>query len=320
MNDAARRLGIALPIVQAPVGSVTTPALAAAVSNAGGLGTLAGSWRTPEDLRRLIRETRALTPLPFGVNLVLAFDPGERLEVVLEEDVRVVSFFWGDPSPWIPLVRSAGGIAIHSAGSADEAAIAVDAGAGILVAQSIEAGGHVRGTFSRDEAVAEVRRVAHGTPVLAAGGIGDANDVRGAMRAGADGVWVGTRFVASDESAAHPDYRQRIVNASAADTVLCNLFDIGWPDAPHRVLRNSTVSDWERAGSPATGSRPGEGEIVAHFPDGKPVLRYEDMPPVAGMTGNVEALSLYAGESVDRITEILPAAEIVRRLSKGLHP
>jgi len=318
MNEAARRLGVALPIVQAPVGSVTTPALAAAVSNAGGLGTLAGTWCSPADLRRVLLETRALTSRPIGVNLVLAFDVRPHLEAALEEGVRIISFFWGDPAPWIPRVHAAGGVVLHSVGSVEEAALAVKGGVDVLVAQGVEAGGHVRGTRARDALMTEVKGVANGLPVLAAGGVADARDVREAMHAGADGVWPGTRFVASDEAGAHADYKQRIVDASAADTLLCDLFDIGWPDAPHRVLRNSTVRAWETAGSPASGKRPGEDDVVAHFPNGTPILRYEDATPITGMTGNVEALSLYAGESVDRIAEILPAGEIVRRLGEGL--
>lgn len=318
MNAAAGRLGIAIPLVQAPVGSVTTPALAAAVSNAGGLGTLAGTWRTPERLRELVRETRAMTGRPFAVNLVLAFDPRERLAAALEEGVRVFSFFWGDPAPWIPVVHEAGGVVIHSVGSADEARVAVAAGVDVLVAQGVEAGGHVRGILPRDRIAKEVKSAANGVPVLAAGGISDVADVRTTMGAGAGGVWVGTRFVASEESCAHPDYKQRIVDAAATDTLLCEVFDIGWPDAPHRILRNSTVRAWEAAGRPPTGRRPGEGEVVARLPGGRPVLRYEDTTPVHDMTGKVEALALYAGESVDRIAAILPAREIVRRLGAGL--
>jgi NAD(P)H-dependent flavin oxidoreductase YrpB (nitropropane dioxygenase family) len=318
MNEAARRLGISLPIVQAPVGSMTTPALAAAVSNAGGLGMLAGTWYTPDELRLRLRQTRALTSQPIGVNLVLAFDVRRHLEVALEEGVRIISFFWGDPTPWISSVHAASGVVVHSVGSVHEATLAVQAGVDVLVAQGAEAGGHVRGTRPRNLLVTEVKGIATGLPVLAAGGVADARDVREALRAGADGVWPGTRFVASDEAAAHRDYKRRIVESSAADTLLCDLFDIGWPEAPHRVLRNSTVRAWEAAGRPAHGARPGEGDIVAHFPDGRPIIRYEDAPPIEGTTGDIESLSLYAGESVDRIAEVLPAADIVRRLSEGL--
>ena len=317
MNAAARRLGVELPIVQAPVGSVTTPALAAAVSNAGGLGMLAATWRSPAQLREVLRQTRALTTRPFGVNLVLAFDPRERLRVALEEGVGVISLSWGDPAPWIRMIHEAAGTVIHAVGSADEAARASHAGVDILVAQGVEAGGHVLGTVPRDRLVAEVKQLAGGIPVLAAGGVSDAEDVRKAMNAGADGVWSGTRFVACTEAGAHPDYQQRIVDATAVDTLLCGLFDIGWPDAPHRVIRNSTVRVWEAAGRPA-GARPGEGEVLAHFPGGRPIVRYADVPPVAGVTGEVEALALYAGESVERIEDVLPAAEIVHRMSAAL--
>lgn len=314
MNAAASRLGVDLPIVQAPIGSATTAVLAAAVSNAGGLGMLAGSWRTPAELRELIGQTRTLTPRPFGVNLVLPFDPAPRLHAALEAGARIISLFWGDPAPWIPLVHEAGGLVIHSVGDADEAARAAAAGVDLLVAQGVEAGGHVRGTTPLAELIGTVKRAARDVPVLAAGGIGDVAACHRALGLGVEGVWVGTRFLASAESGAHAIYKSHIVGANAADTMLGTIFDIGWPEAPHRMLRNSTVRAWEAAGRPSTGTRPGEGEVIAHYSDGTPVARYEDMIPVEGMTGNLEALALYAGCSVDAITEVLPAARIVERL------
>jgi NAD(P)H-dependent flavin oxidoreductase YrpB (nitropropane dioxygenase family) len=318
MNEATRRLGIAWPIVQAPIGSASTPALAAAVSNAGGLGMLAGSWRSAETWRESIAQTRELTAFPFGVNFVLALDPGERLRIALDAGVAVVSFFWGDPSPWIVPVHRAGAVVVHTVGSGDEARAAAGAGVDVLVAQGVEAGGHVRGETPLVQLLADVRSAAPGLPVFAAGGIADASDVRTALAAGADGVWVGTRFVASAESAAHADYKRRIVEATATDTVLTDLFDLGWPDAPHRVIRNSTVRKWEMAGRPSSGHRPGEGESIAHHGDGRAVMRYEDTPPIEGMSGNLEALPHYAGKSVERIDRVLPAAEIVHRLSAGM--
>ncbi len=314
MNAAAARLGVALPIVQAPIGSATTPALAAAVSNAGGLGMLAGSWRTPEALRDLIGETRARTPHPFGVNLVLEFDPGPRLEAALDAGVRIISLFWGDPAPWIPVVHQAGGIVIHSVGSPEEAARAIAAGVDLLVVQGVEAGGHVRGTMPLAELTGAVKRMASGVPFLAAGGIGNATDARRVFRLGADGVWLGTRFLASVEAGAHGDYKERLVAAKGTDTLLSTVFDFGWPNAPHRALRNSTVSAWEHAGRPPSGMRPGEGEVIAHHADGRPVVRYEDTIPLEGMTGDLEALALYAGQSVDVIRDVMPAARIVEAL------
>lgn len=318
MNAAASRLGIRLPIVQAPIGSATTPALAAAVSNAGGLGMLAGTWQSPDLLRGLIAQTRALTDRPFGLNLVLAFDPQERLRAGLEAGVRIFSFFWGDPAPWVGAVHQAGGVVIHTAGDAREAAAAAAAGVDVLVAQGVEAGGHVRGTTPLATLIGEVKGAAPGVPVLAAGGIGDGRGARAALRRGADGVWLGTRFVASDESGAHPDYKRRLAAATAGETLRGVVFDIGWPAAPHRMLRNSTVRAWEAAGRPAPGVRPGEGDLVARYPDGRPVVRYEDMIPVEGMTGDLEALALYAGCSVDAVPDTRPAARIVAELATGL--
>lgn len=314
MNAAATRLGVELPIVQAPIGSATTPALAAAVSNAGGLGMLAGSWRSPVVLRDLIGQTRALTRQPIGVNLVLEFDPARQIETALKAGVRIISLFWGDPAPWVPKVHQAGGIVIHSVGSPEEAANAVAAGVDLLVAQGVEAGGHVRGTVPLADLIGAVKGVATGIPVLAAGGVGDANDARRALALGADGVWLGTRFLASVEAGAHTEYKERLVAARGTDTVLGTVFDIGWPNAPHRALRNSTVSAWERAGRPSSGARPGEGEIVARHADGRPVVRYEDTIPLEGMTGDLEALALYAGQSVDAIVNVMPAARIVEAL------
>jgi len=314
MNAATARLGVALPLVQAPIGSATTPALAAAVSNAGGLGMLAGSWRTPAELRDLIGKTRALTSHPIGVNLVLAFDPAERVRVSLDAGVRIISFFWGDPAPWIPLVHQVGGVAIHTVGDATEAANAAAAGVDVLVAQGMEAGGHVRGTTPLAKLIGEVKRATGDVPLLAAGGLGDAIDCRHALARGADGVWIGTRFVASEESGAHRAYKEHLVAGKSGDTLLDTVFDLGWPDAPHRTLRNSTVRAWEAAGRPPTGARPGEGEVIARCVDGTPVARYEDTIPLEGMTGNLEGLALYAGCSVDAVTGILPAARIVELL------
>ncbi|MDP9365967.1 MAG: nitronate monooxygenase, partial [Chloroflexota bacterium] len=132
-------------MVQAPVGGASTPGLAAAVSNAGGLGTLSLTWRSPETARALIRETRRLTDRPFAVNLVLEWDPTERLAIALAEGVRVVSFFWGDPAPFVPGVHDAGALVIHAVASAEEAQRAVAAGVDLVVAQGWEAGGHVWG-------------------------------------------------------------------------------------------------------------------------------------------------------------------------------
>jgi NAD(P)H-dependent flavin oxidoreductase YrpB (nitropropane dioxygenase family) len=268
----------------------------------------------------VIQRARGLTQRPFGVNLVLAFDVAGQLRAALESGVRIISFFWGDPAPWVSTVHAAGGVVMHTAGSAGEAGEASAAGVDVIVAQGVEAGGHVRGTTPLRTLLAGIRSAAPAVPVLAAGGIGDVQAARRALDAGADGVWLGSRFVASVEAAAHPEYKQRLVDAASGDTVLSTVFDIGWPDAPHRAIRNSTVRAWEASGRPRVGNRPGEGEVVARHRNGRPVVRYEDTPPLEGMTGDLESLPLYAGESVDTINEVLPAATIVERFRPAFRP
>jgi len=306
-------LGIELPIVQAPVSD--SPALAAAVSNAGGLGMLQLSWFGLDEARAAIRETRRLTGRPFGVNLVLEWPQEERLELALEEGVPVVSLFWGDPAPSVGPVHEAGGLVLFTVGSAAQASRAADLGVDAVVAQGWEAGGHVWGEVSTLALVPAVVDAVTPLPVLAAGGIADGRGLAAALALGAAGVWVGTRFVGSEEAGVHPLYKRLLAQAAETDTVHSSLFDVGWPDAPHRALKNSTVRLWEEAGRPASGARPGEGEPVAARADGSPVPRYSSSPPRQGMTGDLEALALYAGQGAALVREVLPAGEIVRTMA-----
>jgi nitronate monooxygenase/enoyl-[acyl-carrier protein] reductase II len=152
-------------------------------------------------------------------------------------------------------------------------------------------------------------------PVIAAGGIADGRGLAAALALGAQAVSMGTRFLASDEAAASRAYKERITLSRAEDTVLTGLFDIGWPDAPHRVLRNRTVAEWEDAGRPAPGKRPGEGTIIGRVSvGGHPieVVRYSAIPPLPGFEGDMEYSCLYAGQSCTLVNDIRPAAEIVR--------
>jgi nitronate monooxygenase len=310
-----RLLAIELPIVQAPIGSATCPELAAAVCEAGGLGMLALSWKAEDEIRQMIRETKILTKRPFGVNLVLEWDQHERLRLCLEEGVEVFSFFWGEPAPYIQKAHTAGALAIHTVGTATEARRAAACGADAIVAQGWEAGGHIRGNVAMLPLVPQVVDAVKPIPVIAAGGIADGRGIAAALMLGAAGVWIGTRFVASDEAAVHPLYKAKITEATEDETLYSSLFDVGWENAPHRTLRNSTSENWEAAGSPPKGERPGEGETIAIFPDGRAAIRYSDVIPVAGMTGNLEALALYAGQSAGRISSVQPAGEIVRQLA-----
>ena len=310
-----QRLGIDVPIIQAPMGGVVGPELAAAVSNAGGLGMLV-PWRADLDtVRRQIRETRAFTRRPFGVNLVLEVPQEERLAVCLEEEVPVISFFWRDPSALVPRAKAGGAIVLHSVGSVVEAQRAVECGVDVVVAQGWEAGGHVRGSVATMPLVPVVVDAVAPAPVIAAGGIADGRGLAAALALGAGAAWIGTRFLASAEAAVHPHYRQRVLEANAADTVyLENLFDRGWENAPHRVLRNRTVERWEAVGRPAFGQRPGEAEVIARSNAGAPVVRYQSHTPGAGTEGEIEELPMWAGQTVGLVSKIQPAAEIIREI------
>lgn len=309
----ASLLGTALPIIQAPVGSAATPALAAAVSNAGGLGTLSISWSTSAQINRAIATTQALSSRPFAVNLVLAWPQQERLQTALDAGVRLISTFWGNPVEYVRTVHAANGILMHTVGSLDDAAAAVAAGVDIIVAQGVEAGGHVCSDTPLMQLLGEIRAAFPAVPLIAAGGLADARDVTTARQAGADAAWLGTRFVCSVEANAAEIYQQMIIGARATDTVMTTVFSLGWPDAPHRVIRNSTVRI--DAGTPPDAAPRAAPDIVAYSKRGTPIERYAFGLPTRDMTGDLEAMALYAGQSVEKIHDIQPAAELVRSLA-----
>jgi nitronate monooxygenase len=174
-------------------------------------------------------------------------------------------------------------------------------------------GGHVQSEVATLPLVPRVVDAVPDTPVVAAGGIADGRGIAAVLTLGAAGAWLGTRFLATDEAAVHRLDRQRVLDAEETDTVYSTLFDDGWPDMPHRVLENTTVREWEAADRPST-DRPGASEIVAQTDDGDPVRRYEDSLAVPGMSGNVEELPLYAGQSAGLTREVQPADDLVRTL------
>lgn len=307
------QLGIEYPIIQAPIGAAATPELVAAVSAAGGLGMLASTW--PTDPVAQLQKVRELTSQPFGVNLVLEWDQHERLDALLGAGASIVSLTWGDPTGYVEMVHDAGGLLLHTVGSAEEAKRAVGAGVDVVIAQGIEAGGHVWGDVATLPLVAAVVDAVD-VPVMAAGGIGDGRGIAAALALGASAAWLGTRFLLAEEAPIHEEYRRRLVSANEDDAVwLADLFDRGWQQAPHRVLRNSVVDEWKAAGSPSFDARrPGEGDVVAHR-DGRPIVRYSATLPLASDEGDFEARALWAGQSVGIVHNVAPAADIVHRLA-----
>jgi nitronate monooxygenase len=310
--------GVEYPIVCAGMGAVALADLAAGVSEAGGLGTIALAGFPPEAIGAEISAARRITAKPIAVNLLIPFLRPGILEMLAQQPISAVTLFWGDPAEHIPACKKLGLKIIWQCGSALEAAAAKRAGADAIIAQGFEAGGHVRGVVTTFALVPEVRDAIGDLPMLAAGGISDGRGLAAAIALGADGAVFGTRFLASRESSAHPKYKQAVLDAHASETVHTKLFDVGWPDAAHRVIRTPLVEAWERAGMPASPNRAGEGETIAHVCRGglKAALpRYSVSPPSDSVEGNLSGLPFYAGQSVSLIETIAPAGDIVRRIA-----
>jgi NAD(P)H-dependent flavin oxidoreductase YrpB (nitropropane dioxygenase family) len=320
-----RQLGIDSPIWSAGFGGAG-PELVAAVSGAGGFGVLGANGLEADAITALATRTRELTDRPFGINFIIGEAGDADRGALLTAEVRAaaaaqvaaVVLFWGDPTPYVPVAHAGGVKVLLQVGSVTEAQAAAAAGVDAVIAQGIEAGGHVRGTTSIWELLPATVAAMGELPVLASGGIGDGAGVARALRLGAQGVSLGTRFVASEEAFIHPGYKQRIVQARAEEAVYHQLYDVWWPDAPHRTLRNKTVQEWEAAGRPPPGQRPAEGISIGNFrgPAGElvPWPRYAVGVATADFDGDVEYAPLWAGESCGVVNELKPAAAIVRDL------
>lgn len=304
-------LGLEIPLFQAGTGSVAGPVLAAAVAEAGAMGGMGLTWTSPEDARTAVRYVKARTNGAFQGNFALAFPP-TALGAVLDEGIPCVTFSWGDPTSYVADVRTAGtqfGIQVTSVEGALQA---LDLHPNFLVCQGIEAGGHVQSSIPLERVLPKVVEAAGAVPVVAAGGIVDGHGIARAMALGAAAVMMGTRFVATRESLAHEVYKQALVEAEETALTVC--FDGGWRNAPHRVLRNRTLQNWEACGCPPDGRRPGEGEEVARSATGEPIVRYEEVAPRVGMTGDLLGMCLYAGDGVGGVHDVPAAGDLVRRL------
>jgi NAD(P)H-dependent flavin oxidoreductase YrpB (nitropropane dioxygenase family) len=260
-----------------------------------------------------------LTGRPLAVNILLPFARRDWFAAAAKADVVVT--FWGRPR------RRTAGVWLHQCGSVAEARVAQAAGADAVIAQGFEAGGHVRGTLPVLDLLEQVKTaLPAGYPVLVAGGIAEREDVVQALEAGASAAVAGTRFLLSAESRAHPGYRQRLLEAQ--DTILTELFGASWP-APHRVVANAATERWldgDRRGpllnralnrllAPGARYMPSglQARIIkAQRPSGRvltPAPPTDDGPP-----NLLDAGALYAGATVARITEVRPAADLLRAL------
>lgn len=312
-SKLANRLGFKYPIFQAPIGSMAGVELAAAVSNAGGLGSLALTWTPKDTAIDLVRNLQTQTKNPFFVNYVLAF-PLISLDEVLETGVRIVTFAWGNPGPLVQKCHEANALVGVQVGTSDGAISARDSGVDFIICQGVEAGAHVQSTTTLLSLIDEVIQSCPDVPIVAAGGLADGEDIAKALNAGADAVMLGTRFVATLESRAHSLYKQALLDSKSENAVMTVCFSGGWENTPHRMLRNSTLINWESAGCPPAGSRPGESEQIASNHMGRTISRYEEMPPANDMTGDILACVLYAGTGCGKINDIPTVSELLPSL------
>jgi nitronate monooxygenase len=313
MPGLLERLGIELPVVQAGMaGGLARHELAVAVSEAGGLGQI--GLLDPDAFERELRAARAATARPVAVNLIGPL-AGRRHWSGAASQADIVVTHWGAPR------RRASGVWIHQCGSVEEARAARAAGADAVIAQGREAGGHTRSQLPALELLARIKAaLPSGFPLLAAGGIADAADVRAALDQGAEAAVLGTRFLMAEESHAHPGYRRRL--AEGSETILTELWGLGWP-GPHRVLPNATTERWlgRDPRGPAAARR--FNRLVSRLPlpsrrplqNGRlPLLSphpaTDDRPESA-----LDHAPLYAGETVARIDDVRPAGEMVRGLA-----
>lgn len=284
-------LGCRYPLQQAGMGGLATPDLAIAVARAGGIGMLSG---TIGQAALSVQLDATSADRPIGVNFLVPFlDRAALAEAAARSPL--VELFWARPErELVDIVHDGGALVGWQIGSTDEARAARDVGCDVIVAQGIEAGGHVRGTVGLLPLLDEVRSVVD-LPVIAAGGIGTSRTVAAALAAGADAVRVGTRFIAATETGAHRVYVDALIGAVADDTVLTTAFGEGWPDAPHRVLRSSIEAGRRRGTSQS----------------------WSPMWPTSAYSGPADACALYAGQSVGAVRSRQSAAEIVAELIEG---
>jgi enoyl-[acyl-carrier protein] reductase II len=319
-------LDIEFPVVSAGMGFVARAELAAAVSNAGGLGVIGGAGFTPQRLRDEINRCREMTDKPFGVDLILpaqttgqpsrervkadpnlqgefAVDedgflvrPEDLMDVVVDEAPHVFASGLGNPGPWVADMHARGMKVISLVGNVRNALKVDDSGVDIVCAQGTEAGGHT----GRVAAMALVPAIADAVkpkPVLAAGGICDGRGLAAALCLGASGVWMGSRFVATLEATAHENYKSKIVDAHEDSTIITRSYS----GKPLRVIRNKWTDDWER--------RP---QDILPFPQ-----QFRNSGAIyvsARRDGDTDIGSMPCGQGAHAIHELLPAAEVVRRV------
>ena len=297
--------GIEHPVLNAPMGGGDAPAsLAAAVSTAGGLGmiggtTIGGTQWVVEQVRR----ARELTDRPFGVGFISHLpNASELMSVALEAGVRVIAHSFADPSPFVDAAHAAGALVLCQVRTVDDARRAADAGVDAVTAQGTEAGGHT-GRMSTMPLVPAVVDAVAPLPVIAAGGIADGRGIAAALMLGAEGVWLGTRFLATPECGVSDQYKARVVAATGQETVLTDVFDIAlgmpWPaGVSGRALRNRFVERWQ-----------GKDDELRSWAE-QHRDEYRNLDP----ENEVDERAIWAGEVSAFVRRVEPAGDVLRAL------
>ena len=295
-------LGIEHPVMLAGMGGVSYAELVAAVSGAGGFGCLGAATMTTEEMVAEMRAVRAKTERPFGVDLLTAMpgDPTSQVEALIAEGARVFVAGLGVPAGVIDLCHRHGVLVVNMCGKVTHARRAVDAGCDLVVAQGSEAGGHTGSVTTMALVPAVVEAVGHEVPVVAAGGIVDGRGLAAALALGADGVWVGTRFIATPEARAVPGYKAALLGAAEDATTVTRAYT----GKTMRVLANAYTSWWDQ-----------HSDELARFPEQAFRAMDEGVFHLGGDEATAEVdpdRECYpAGQGVGEIRALVPAAEIV---------
>ncbi|MGE0801297.1 MAG: NAD(P)H-dependent flavin oxidoreductase [Lautropia sp.] len=315
--------GLCHPIANAGMAFAgMSPRLPAAISAAGGFGTLANvGFFPPPLLESLVADLRRATDRPFGINFITSYVQPEVIAACARLKPAAVSFHWGRPDPaWVAMLHEAGVRVWEQVGSVAEARRAAADGIDLIIVQGSEAGGHNYGEMSTLTLLPAVRdAVGSAAILLAAGGIVDGRGLAAALALGADGAWIGTRFVATEESDAHPEWKARLLAAGGVDTVRTHVFGRHHPAFnPMRVLRNKVVAEWHEriAEIPVDNSNePLIGEMTV-FGQPQPLHRFQNLAPMAGASGDFDELPLLCGEGVGGVHDIAPAGEVLERIAR----
>jgi NAD(P)H-dependent flavin oxidoreductase YrpB (nitropropane dioxygenase family) len=300
-------LGIEHPIVLGGMGNATSPELVAAVSTAGGLGVLGATRQNPEELARDAAAIRAATTRPFGLNLLLFMERPGQYDAFLAARPKVISTAWAaieqDLGSYVARAHAVGALAMHMISTVAEAKVAARAGVDIIVAQGTEGGGHI-GLMGTMPLVPMVVSAVAPIPVLAAGGVADGRGLAAALALGADGVLLGTRFLATDESPIAKGFKQAILDSDGHDTLVTDIPDVAsgntWPGAYVRVRRNRFIEEWMGR----------DNELRRRRVEVSAQLRQ------AAQAGDPDRGAVMIGQTAGLIDRIEPAADLVRQISR----